>query len=254
MTAKIKSMYLERQQNVRLEGFFITTFPIHTLTYLGPHSKVSLPFVCWSSEFLLSGLSSWAQCSVKQLFHVFNGHNFRYWNTKMLNIASPNANSPHLGKKKDFILLFTDYKWQRSHHFHILQNPLVSVFLTLQIWDPKILPDIKVFSLCDIFIYFTTLFYSWNFHCCWITRLIMYVHSSHHSVIFYLLIHQNLLKNFSIYLYFWVWRHVNNWFYVCFQQKSQIKNTLPNRKRVRIFCDSCGKMTDILENTCLSIA
>lgn len=174
----------------------------HTHTDILRSTLQSFSSVFRSSEFLLSGLLSWAQCSVKQLFHVFSGHNFRYWNTKMLNTASLNANSPHLGKKKDFILLFTDYKWQRSHHFHILENPriYISLFLILQIWDPIILPDIKAFSACDIFIYFTTLFYSWNFHCCWVTRLIMYVHSSHHSVIFYLLFHQNLLKNLFLYL------------------------------------------------------
>lgn len=50
--------------------------------YLGPHSKVSFPFVSRSSEFLLSGLSSRAPCSMKQLLQVFSGHNFRYWNNK----------------------------------------------------------------------------------------------------------------------------------------------------------------------------
>lgn len=61
-------------------------------------------------------------------------------------------------------------------------------------------------------------------------------------------------KSFSLFIFTFEFEDVNNWFYVCFQQKSQIKNTLPNRRRVRIFCNSCGKMTENLENACLSIA
>lgn len=76
------------------------------------------------------------------------------------------------------------------------------VFLILQIWNGKILPDIKAFPACDIFylLYLIILFMKFLV-VAGLKRLIMCINIFfYHSVIFSLFIHQTFKKNLFLYL------------------------------------------------------
>lgn len=166
----------------------------------GPHSEDPHLFFCENSEFIHSFIQApphdLSPHNVPPLFSM--GHNFRYWNTEILNITS------HLGNKKDFILQFMDYKWQRSHCIVCRITTYIhsGVFLILQIWNGKILPDIKAFPACDIFylLYLIILFMKFLV-VAGLKRLIMCINIFfYHSVIFSLFIHQTFKKNLFLYL------------------------------------------------------
>lgn len=77
------------------------------------------------------------------------------------------------------------------------------MFLILQVWNGKILPDIKAFPSCDIFYLFYLIIVFMKFSVvARLKRLIMCVKFFffYHSVIFSLLIHQTSKKNLFLYL------------------------------------------------------